>query len=105
VTDLFQLYDWAARVGFPGAMALFIWASYTGRVCWGSELRARLAEMKEVYDARVQELTGERNSRVLELLAERNEFKDMVIGGQRNLAKTLDVISETSKVEPKPRAR
>lgn len=100
--DPIQLYDWLARVGFPGAMALFIWASYTGRVRWGSDLR----ELKTYFEARIAEVITERNARVLELLGERNEFKDMVIGGQRNLAKTLDIVSETTKVDPsKPRGR
>jgi hypothetical protein len=95
--DPIQLYDWLARVGFPGAMALFIWASYTGRVRWGSDLR----ELRAYFEARIAELILERNARVLELLGERNEFKDLVIGGQRNLAKSLDVISETTKADPK----
>lgn len=98
--DPLQLYDWLARVGFPGAMAVFIWASYTGRVRWGTDL----SDIRAYYEARIAEIITERNTRVAELLGERNEFKDMVIGGQRNLAKSLDVISETTK-DPKPRGR
>lgn len=99
--DPLQLYDWLARVGFPGAMALFIWASYTGRVRWGSDCK----ELKASFETRIAEIVTERNARIVELLGERNEFKDMVIGGQRNLAKSLDVLSETTKVDPKPRGR
>lgn len=100
--DPLQLYDWLARVGFPGAMALFIWASYTGRVRWGSDWR----DMCASFEARIDDMISERNARVLELLGERNEFKDLVIGGQRNLAKSLDVLSETTKADPNlPRGR
>jgi hypothetical protein len=106
--DPFQLYDWLARFGFPGAMALFIWASYTRRVRWNTEcleltafFEARIGELVAAHNARVREIVEERNARVAELLGERNEFKDLVIGGQRNLAKSLDVISETTKTDPK----
>jgi hypothetical protein len=89
--DPLQLYDWVAKVGFPGAMGVFIWALYTRRLHWHTELVEFKAQMSLEYDRMKAYLEG----RVVELLSERNEFKDMVIGAQRTAAKSMDMLAET----------
>ena len=78
--DPIQLYDWVAKIGLPGAMALLIWALFTRKLHWHGDFE----EMKKIRDERIDELT-----------TERNEFKEMVIGSQRIAAKSLDIASES----------
>ena len=112
------LYDWIARYGFPGAMFAFIVMLYMGVILWRGEFErmkawyeGRIVEMTKGYDARIAErdalIVAEREEharRQAEIAEERDRFLEMVIGGQRNLSKNQDALSEIiMKVEPKPR--
>jgi hypothetical protein len=96
-----QLYEWLKTGGLLTAAAIFIWASYTRRIRWGSEFeefkkdaQERLKQALEFADIRYKEIIAERDSRIRELIDERNELKQMVRGQQHATAKTLDVIAE-----------
>lgn len=92
--DPVQLYDWLARFGFPGAMALFIYMSYRGVVGWTSVWAAereaikaacearvkdtvssydcRLKEMLDAYAVRLREIVEEKDERIAQIIEERN---------------------------------
>lgn len=91
--DPVQLYDWAAKIGFPGSMAIVLWALYTRRLHWHGEIVEIIARMEQEYTRMKDYLEG----RVDELLDERNEFKEMVISSQRVASKSMDVLSEKTK--------
>lgn len=91
--DPVQLYDWAAKVGFPGSMGIVIWALYTRRLHWHGEFVETIARLEQEYTRMKTYLEG----RVEELLEERNEFKEMVISSQRMASKTMDVLTEKTK--------
>lgn len=91
--DPLQVYDWVAKVGLPGAMAVFIWLLYTRRLHWHQELVDTITRMETEYSRMKTYL----ENRVTDLLGERNEFKEMVISSQRVASKSMDVLSEQSK--------
>jgi hypothetical protein len=87
--DPIQLYEWVAKVGFPGSMAVFIWALYTRRLHWHTEF----TEMKEQMALEYSRMKDYLEDRAKELLGERDEFKEMVITSQRTAAKSMDTLS------------
>lgn len=93
--DPLALYEWIARVGFPGSMAVLIWALYTRRLHWHQELE----EIVRIITDTAAEKISYLEDRIKELATERNKLFEMIISSQRAAAKSMDALSELTKKE------
>ena len=93
--DPVVLYEWVAKVGFPGSMAVLIWALYTRRLHWHEELEEIVKVITDSASSKIEYL----EDRVKELVNERNKLFEMVVTGQRAAAKSMDALSELTKKE------